>query len=75
MDPAKGGGGSRWRGGFQGGGVKWLHELLGSWRRVTTATTYVGSAWVLLLGFSSLSFGLHLYLDSPLTVRCSQIRR
>ncbi|CDY34426.1 BnaC01g22070D [Brassica napus] len=21
MDPAKGGGGSRWRGGFQGGGV------------------------------------------------------
>ena len=30
MDPAKGGGGSRWRGGFHGGGVKWLHELLGT---------------------------------------------
>ncbi|KAF3589884.1 hypothetical protein F2Q69_00027173 [Brassica cretica] len=29
MDPAKGGGESQWRGGFQGGGVKWLHELPG----------------------------------------------
>ncbi|CAN6932406.1 unnamed protein product, partial [Brassica oleracea] len=64
---------SRWRGGFQGGDVKWREQ--GSRRRLTTATTYVGSAWVLPLGFSSLFSGLHLYLDSPLTVRCSQIRR
>ena len=30
MDPAKGGGESQWRGGFQGGGVKWLRELPGT---------------------------------------------
>ncbi|CAN6989503.1 unnamed protein product, partial [Brassica rapa subsp. trilocularis] len=67
------GGGSRWRGGFQGRGVKWREQ--GSLRRLTSATNSVGSAWVLPLGFSSLSSGLHLYLDSPLTVRCSQIRQ
>ncbi|CAN6880420.1 unnamed protein product [Brassica oleracea] len=69
MDPAKGGGESQWRGGFQGGGVKWREQ--GSRRRLTTATTSVGSAWALPRGFSSLSSGLNLYLDSPLTVRCS----
>ncbi|CAN7110820.1 unnamed protein product [Brassica rapa subsp. narinosa] len=73
MDPANGGGGSRWRGGFQGRGADRREQ--GSRRRLTTATTSVGSAWVLPLGFSSVSSGLHLYLDSPLTVRCSHIRR
>ncbi|CAG7869521.1 unnamed protein product, partial [Brassica rapa] len=66
------GGGSRWRGGFQGGGVKWREQAR---RWLTTETTSVGSAWVLPLGLYSLSSGLHLYLDSPLTVRCYQIRR